>query len=76
MRVVKLDISRAAKTKDVMQLYRKFGSYTDIDNIADRLKWLRQHKGLKQDDVAEMLGITRKIYGKLEWGKCELADKE
>ena len=22
-----------------MQLYRKFGSYTDIDNIADRLKY-------------------------------------
>ena len=76
MRVLKLNISQPAKTRDVMQLYRKYNSYTDIDNVADRLKWLRQHKGLKQGDVAEMLGITRKIYGKLEWGKCELADKE
>lgn len=76
MRVLKLNISRPAKTRDVMQLYQKYNSYMDIDNVADRLKWLRQHKGLKQEDVAEMLGVTRKIYGKLEWGKCDLADKE
>jgi len=59
-----------------MQLYQKYNSYTDIDNVSDRVKWLRQDKGLKQDDIAEMLGVTRKIYGKLEWGKCDLADKE
>lgn len=59
-----------------MQLYQKYNSYIDINNVASRLKCLRQHKGLKQDDIAEMLGVTRKIHGKLEWGKYELADKE
>lgn len=76
MRVVELDISQSAKSRAAVQLYKKYDSYKEINNVAERLKWLRHHKGLKQNDIAKMLGVTRKIYGKLEWGSCELADKE
>ncbi|HHV99990.1 MAG TPA: helix-turn-helix transcriptional regulator [Clostridiaceae bacterium] len=39
--------------------------------IGQRLKLLREEKGLKQLDMAEMLGVSRTTYTQYETGKSE-----
>lgn len=39
--------------------------------INERIKQLRSEKGLRQEDVAEMLGIAHQTYFKWENGKTE-----
>lgn len=40
-----------------------------MSNLSDRLKTLRTEKGIKQKDVANILGITTSAYGFYEQGK-------
>lgn len=40
-----------------------------MDSLSNRLKILRTKKGLKQKDVANILGITASAYGFYEQGK-------
>jgi transcriptional regulator with XRE-family HTH domain len=39
--------------------------------IGERLKLLREEKGLKQLDIAQMLGVSRTTYTQYETGKSE-----
>ena len=63
-----------------MAINERYESYDDIQNIPDRLCWLRHRRGLSQPEAAQMLGMTDTSYKDLESGtvrriRNELAQK-
>lgn len=50
---------------------QQYFCYSDIDNVPDRLRWCRHHKGLMQSEVAALLGISRNMYVNLETGTAQ-----
>jgi transcriptional regulator with XRE-family HTH domain len=46
-----------------------------LKKIKERLKQIRQLKGLKQKDVAKLLGLSSSAYSKIEKGKIDLTLK-
>lgn len=68
------------RLQEAQQLHRRYRKYEEIDNVPDRLRWLRYSKGLTQSEVAQRMGITRVMYGNIESGitqhiPAELVDK-
>jgi transcriptional regulator with XRE-family HTH domain len=46
-----------------------------LEKIRERLKQIRQLKGLKQKDMAKLLGLSSSAYSKIEKGKIDLTLK-
>jgi transcriptional regulator with XRE-family HTH domain len=46
-----------------------------LKKIKERLKEIRQLKGLKQKDMAKLLGLSSSAYSKIEKGKIDLTLK-
>ncbi len=58
------------------QIFNKqYGSYEEIDNIPDRLRFCRHRLGLMQKEVAWMAGISRNTYINLETGNLDSFDR-
>ncbi len=36
--------------------------------LGDKLRWYRMHHGLRQEDIAKVLGVSRGVYGDIENG--------
>ena len=65
---------------DAQLFFRKYRRYEEIENIPDRLRWLRHSKGLMQAEAAAVAGVSRNVYINLETGvtqrlPMELAQK-
>ena len=65
---------------DAQVFQRKYRRYEEIQNIPDRLRWLRHSKGLMQAEAAAVAGVSRNVYINLETGvtqrlPMELAQK-
>ena len=68
------------RLKDAQMFKQKYGSYEHLTTVPDRLRWLRYSKGLRQSEVAQMIGVTKAVYGDIESGitqqiPAEMADK-
>ena len=46
-----------------------------MGNLRERLKQIRQSRGLKQKEMAQKLGISNSSYSKIESGRVELTVK-
>lgn len=58
------------------QIFNKqYGSYEEIENIPDRLRFCRHRLGLMQKEVARMVGISRNTYINLETGNLNSFDR-
>lgn len=53
------------RLKDVQRLNR---DYQQLTTVPDKLRWLRYCKGFLQSEVAEVIGVTRAVYGDMERG--------
>lgn len=65
---------------EATQFNQRYRRYEEIQNVPDRLRWCRHSRGLTQSEVAQLMGITRVVYGNIESGTtqhipAELADK-
>ena len=45
--------------------------YSDLKSVAERLRWLRSQKGLRQEEVAEIAGVSISVYKKMECGNVQ-----
>lgn len=54
----------------------KYQSYQDIQDMNDRLRWLRFEKNLTQAEVANAIGVERRTYANLEIGKAKTISDE
>lgn len=53
---------------DAQVFFRKYRRYDEIQNIPDRLRWLRHRKGLMQREAAQIAGVSRSVYIDIECG--------
>ena len=53
---------------DAQVFQRKYRRYEEIQNIPDRLRWLRHSKGLTQEEAAAIAGVGREVYIQAETG--------
>lgn len=74
--VVYLHYVRAKRQMEVERLLKQYRCYEDIEDIHDRMRWCRHMKGLEQQDVAAMVGITQQAYMRYENGRVDLYEKE
>lgn len=56
------------------QILSQYSCYEEIDNIPDRLRWCRYQLGLKQKEIAEIIGVSRIAYVSMESGSVDYYD--
>ena len=76
MYIIQVDLRPRRKMSEVSELRSQYDFVEEIDNVPDKLRWLRYSNGLLQRQVAEAIGITPAMYKLLENGSKPLAQKE
>jgi len=56
------------KIMEATQLNQRYRRYEEIDNVPDRLRWLRYSRGLRHKDVAQSIGMSSSSYKRMEKG--------
>lgn len=47
------------------------GRYEEIENVSDKLRWLRAHRDVPKETVADQVGLTLRAYRDLEAGTTQ-----
>lgn len=66
--ITSFPLNAPRKQLDAQLFQNRWGGYGAIDNIPDRLRWLRHSRGLMQKEVAQVAGVSRGVYADLETG--------
>jgi transcriptional regulator with XRE-family HTH domain len=61
---------------EAAQFNQRYRRYEEIQNVPDRLRWLRHSKGLIQVEVADKVGMTHSVYKAIEEGFTQYIDLE
>ena len=69
--ITSFPLNAPRKQLDAQLFQNRWGSYGAIDNIPDRLRWLRHSRGLMQKEVAEIASVSRSVYVDLETGAAK-----
>ena len=64
------------KIMEAQSFNKQYRSYSEIENIQDRLRWCRHNMGLMQKEVAEKIGMSQYHYQSLELGLVYYYPKE
>ena len=64
------------KIMEAQSFNKQYRSYSEIENIQDRLRWCRHNMGLMQKEVAERIGTSRWYYKALESGAVDYYSKD
>ena len=64
------------KILEAQSFNKQYRSYSEIENIQDRLRWCRHNMGLMQKEVAEKIGMSQYHYQSLELGLVDYYPKE
>ena len=56
------------KILEATQFNQRYRRYEDIQNVPDRLRWLRHSRGLIQTEVAAKISMSRHTYMNIEEG--------
>ena len=62
LRILKFPVLLPHKLQDAEKFNLQFSDFSEITETADKLRWLRYHKGLRQRDVAAYVGMDRSTY--------------
>lgn len=62
LRILKFPVVLPHKLQDAEKFNLQFSDFSEITETADKLRWLRYHKGLRQRDVADYAEIDRITY--------------
>ena len=62
LQILKFPVVLPHKFLDAEKFNLRFSDASEITEIADKLRWLRYQKGLRQRDVADYAGIDRSTY--------------
>ena len=62
LQIFKFPVVLPHKFLDAEKFNLRFSDASEITEIADKLRWLRYQKGLRQRDVADYAGIDRSTY--------------
>ena len=62
LQILQFPVLLPHKFQDVEKFNLQFPDFSEITEMADKLRWLRYQKGLRQRDVADYAGIDRSTY--------------
>ena len=62
LQIVQFPVILPHKFQDAEKFNLQFSDFSEITETADKLRWLRYQKGLRQRDVADYAGIYRSTY--------------
>ena len=62
LQILKFPVVLPHKFLDAEKFNLRFSDFSEITETADKLRWLRYQKGLRQRDVADYAGIDRSTY--------------
>ena len=62
LRIIKFPVVLPHKFSDAEKFNLRFSDVSEITEIADKLRWYRYQKCLRQQDVADYVGIDRSTY--------------
>lgn len=69
--ITRFALNAPRKQLEAQLFQNRWGTYGAIDNIPDRLRWLRHSRGLMQKEVARVAGVSRGVYADMETGKAK-----
>ena len=70
LQILQFPVVLPHKLQDAEKFNLQFSDFSEITETADKLRWLRYQKGLRQRDVANYAGIDRSTYVRYEeYGK-------
>ena len=64
------------KILEATQFNQRYRRYEEIDNVPDRLRWLRHSMGLIQTEAARRIGLRESVYLNFERGSAQHIPKE
>ena len=62
LRILQFPVVLPHKFQDAEKFNLQFTNLSEMTETADKLRWFRYHKGLRQRDVADYIGIDRSTY--------------
>ena len=62
LQILQFPVILPHKFQDAEKFNLEFSDFSEITETADKLRWLRYQKGLRQRDVADYAGIDRSTY--------------
>lgn len=62
LQILQFPVILPHKFQDAEKFNLQFSDFSEITETADKLRWLRYQKGLRQRDVADYAGIYRSTY--------------
>lgn len=62
LQILQFPVVLPHKLQDAEKFNLQFSDFSEITETADKLRWLRYHKGLRQRDVAVYIGMDRSTY--------------
>ena len=62
LQILQFPVVLPHKFQDAERFNLQFSDFSEISETADKLRWLRYQKGLRQRDVADYAGIDRSTY--------------
>ena len=62
LQILQFPVVLPHKFQDAEKFNLQFPDFSEITETADKLRWLRYQKGLRQRDVADYAGIDRSTY--------------
>ena len=76
LQILQFPVILPHKFQDAEKFNLQFSDFSEITETADKLRWLRYQKGLRQRDVADYAGIDRSTYIHYEEGGRDYYPKE
>lgn len=62
LQILQFPVLLPHKLQDAEKFNLRFSDFSEITETADKLRWLRYQKGLRQRDLADYAGIDRSTY--------------
>ena len=62
LQILQFSVILPHKFQDAKKFNLQFSDFSEITETADKLRWLRYQKGLRQRDVADYAGVDRSTY--------------
>ena len=76
LQILQFPVILPHKFQDAEKFNLQFSDFSEITETADKLRWLRYQKGLRQRDVADYAGIDRSTYVHYEEAGRDFYPKE
>ena len=74
--IISFVLCASRRILETTQFHQHYRRYEEIENVTDRLRWLRHSKGLMQVEIADQVGMSHHVYKAIERGVTQHIEPE